>query len=69
MSWNLQQINNATPELGSDVPGEYVACPQATASSNDNVESNVLFVCVFGDQQHFAYQDANGNIQDCWHGG
>ncbi len=28
-----------------------------------------LFVCVFGNQQHFAYRDASGNIQDAWYNG
>jgi len=30
MSWHLQQINNAGRQ--PSVPGEYVACPQATAA-------------------------------------
>jgi hypothetical protein len=59
VSWNLQQINNATGQ--PTVPGEYVACPQATAEYNGG-----LAVSAFGDQQHFAYVDDNANIQDCW---
>ncbi len=27
------------------------------------------FVCVFGQQQHFAYRDADGTIWDCWFDG
>jgi hypothetical protein len=27
-----------------------------------------LFVCVFNNQQHFSYRDANGIIWDCWYG-
>jgi hypothetical protein len=27
-----------------------------------------LFVCVYNDQQHFAYRDGSGNIQDAWYG-
>ena len=64
--WNLQQINNANGQ-GPTVPGEYVACPQATAALTA-LPTN-LFVSVFRDQQHFAYLDANGNIQDCWYSG
>jgi hypothetical protein len=62
--WHLQQINNAA---GPDptVPGEFVACSQATAGAD--IESSNLFVCAFGDQQHFAYLDGNNNIQDCWY--
>jgi len=63
--WNLQQINNANGN-GPTVPGEYVACPQATAPVR-GFGPGGPFVCVFGDQQHFAYMDANGNIQDCWY--
>jgi hypothetical protein len=43
--------------------GEYIAVPQATAAAAGGV-----FVCPYNDQQHFAYLDANGNIQDCWYG-
>jgi hypothetical protein len=61
--WHLQQINNANDQ-GPTVPGEYLACPEATAA----VGPNLGFVaCAFGDQQHFAYLDGNGNIQDCWY--
>ena len=28
-----------------------------------------LFVTVYGDQQHFTYRDAKGNVQDCWYNG
>ena len=28
-----------------------------------------MFVCSYNDQDHFAYLDANGNIQDCWYDG
>jgi len=63
--WNLQQINNGDGQ-GPTVPGEYVACPQATATPF-NFEFLRLSACAFGDQQHFAYQDGNGNIQDCWY--
>jgi hypothetical protein len=27
------------------------------------------FVCAYNRQQHFAYLDAGGNIQDCWYDG
>ena len=60
-SWHLQQINHGT---GPTVAGEYVATPQATATAVGG-----LFVCVYNNQQHFAYLDANGNIQDCWYDG
>ncbi len=66
MSWNLQQINNANSQ-GPTVPGEYVACPQAPASNAGASEANTLFVCTFGDQQHFAYLAGINNIQDCWY--
>lgn len=62
MSLTLPQINNANGQ-GPTVPGEYLACPQATAAAG-----LPLFVCAFGDQQHFAYADDKGNIQDCWSG-
>jgi subtilisin-like proprotein convertase family protein len=61
--WNLQQINNANG-AGATVPGEYVAIAQATAPVAGGV-----FVCRYRDQDHFAYLDANGNIQDCWYDG
>jgi hypothetical protein len=62
MSLNLLQINNANNQ-GPTVPGEYLACPEATAAAG-----LPQFVCTFGDQQHFAYSDNKGNIQDCWSG-
>ena len=72
MSWHLQQINNANGQ-GPTVPGEDVACPQATAPCAIGWG---LFVCAFGDQLHFAYLDGNANIldgnaniQDCWYDG
>ena len=61
--WHLQQINNAAGH-GATVPGEYIAVPQATAAAAGGV-----FVCQYNDQDHFAYLDANGNIQDCWYDG
>src|SRR6516162_1498888 len=64
-SWNLRQINN-TGGQGPSVPGEDVACPQATATAN---ASGGLCLSVFGDQLHFAYVDSGGNIQDCWYDG
>ena len=62
-AWHLQQINDANG-AGATVPGEYIATPQATAPATGGV-----FVCSYNDQDHFAYLDANGNIQDCWYDG
>ncbi len=59
--WNLQQINAGT---GATVPGEPVAAAQATAAA-----AGGLFVCQYNGQDHFAYLDASGNIQDCWYDG
>ena len=28
-----------------------------------------VFVCAYNGQDHFAYLDANGTIQDCWYDG
>ena len=61
--WKLQQINNANGHGGSVAGDTYIACPQATAAAVGD-----LFVSVYNDQQHFAYRDANGNIQDVWYG-
>jgi len=59
--WHLQQINGGTV---TTVPGEYVAVPAAPAAAGAD-----LFVCTFGDQQHFVYFDSSeaGNLQDCWY--
>jgi hypothetical protein len=62
-SWNLQQINNANGS-GATVTGEAIAASQATAAA-----AGGMFVCQFNDQDHFAYTDVNGNIQDCWYDG
>jgi hypothetical protein len=62
-NWNLQQINNANG-AGATVPGEYIATTQATAPAAGGV-----FVCEYNGQDHFAYIDTNGNIQDCWYDG
>jgi len=62
-SWNLQQINNANSS-GATVAGEFIAASQATAAA-----AGGMFVCQFNDQDHFAYLDVNGNIQDCWYDG
>jgi hypothetical protein len=60
-SWHLQQINAGT---GATVPGEAVATAQASAPAVGG-----LFVCQYNNQDHFAYLDVNGNIQDCWYDG
>jgi hypothetical protein len=69
--WNLQQINNANG-AGPSVANEFVAVPAATAPaalfSLSGQRANTLFVCTFGNQQHFTYLDGNGNLQDCWWG-
>ena len=62
-TWHLQQINDAGGS-GATVPGEYIAMPLATAAAVGGV-----FVCAYNDQDHFAYLDANGAIQDCWYDG
>jgi hypothetical protein len=62
--WNLQQINGGNV---TSVPGEYVACPQAPAAGLPAPGS--LFVCTFGNQQHFTYIDGNDNLQDVWYDG
>ena len=62
-TYHLQQINNANGHGGSVAGDTYIACPQATAAAVGD-----LFVSVYNDQQHFAYRDANGNIQDVWYG-
>ncbi|HME48932.1 hypothetical protein [Mycobacterium sp.] len=61
--WNLQQINNANPIYGGGVANEFVAVPEATAPATPGS----LFVCTFGNQQHFTYLDGNFNLQDCWY--
>jgi hypothetical protein len=61
--WHLQQINNAGGS-GATVPDEYIAMSLATAAAVGGV-----FVCPYNDQDHFAYLDANGGIQDCWYDG
>jgi hypothetical protein len=57
--WNLQQINNPN---GPAVLHEYVA-------TNGPGAAGSLFVSVYNDQQHFAYIDFRGNIQDAWYDG
>jgi uncharacterized protein YifN (PemK superfamily) len=64
--WKLQQINNADPVYQSGVAGEFVAVPAATAPAPTG---DPIFVCTFGNQQHFTYIDGNGNLQDCWYDG
>jgi hypothetical protein len=48
MPWHPRQINNADGK-GPTVPGEYLACPQATAPVRDFGEGS-QFVCAFGNQ-------------------
>jgi hypothetical protein len=62
--WHVQQINNPGGQ-GRQLPGEFLACPQATAPTGQVSP----FVCVFMDQLHFAYIDIEGNIWDCWYNG
>jgi hypothetical protein len=57
--WHLQQLTNN----GVSVPGEYVVPTPGPAPLAPPV------VSVFGDQQHFAYIDPGGNIQDVWYDG
>jgi hypothetical protein len=59
--WNLQQINAGA---GPTVAGEPVAAGQATAAA-----AGGFFVCQYNQQDHFAYTDVNGHIQDCWYDG
>jgi hypothetical protein len=68
MTWHLQQINGNQ----TDVAGEYLACRGAPYVGFPNA----VFVCTFGDQQHFAFVDnggildgATGNLQDCFYDG
>jgi hypothetical protein len=63
MAWKLQQINNANP-AGPSVANEFVAVAEATAP----VIPGTLFVCAFGNQQHFTYVSwtQQSNLQDCW---
>jgi hypothetical protein len=60
----LQQINGFERHFphGASVAGEYIATNGPTAAGG-------LFVSVYSDQQHFAYIDFNGNIQDAWYDG
>jgi hypothetical protein len=63
--WPMRQINNSEG-LGPTVtgsPAESVACPEATASASS------MFVCTFGDQQHFAYVDGANNLWDVYSDG
>jgi len=53
--WNLQQINNK--QINAD------------AMTDGPPAAGGLSVCTFGNQQHFAYLDANGSIWDCWYDG
>ena len=57
--WHLQQLTKPPP----DVAGEYVVQSPGPPSAGGN-----LAVSVYNSQQHFAYIDANGTIQDVWHG-
>src|SRR5271165_2843835 len=59
--WRPQQINNANGS-GPTVPGQYIASATATAAAAGD-----LFVSVYNNQQHFAYRDAYGHIQDVWY--
>jgi len=52
MPWNVQKINDGGVSSGPGAVGD---------------TGHESFVCVYGGQQHFAYRDANGNIQDAWY--
>jgi hypothetical protein len=72
MTWNLQQINNANNK-GASVPGKSIASAGATAPTLglpfglfvSSYNSPPLFP-FYNTQQHFAYLDDGGNIQDVW---
>src|SRR5437868_4756378 len=51
MPWSSQNINNGAVSSGPAAAGDI---------------GYKVFVCVYTDQQHFSYLDANGNIQDAW---
>jgi hypothetical protein len=55
--WHLQQI------AGVPVPGEWQVLPATPAAASP------VFVSVYNGQQHFTYQDGNGNLQDVWYDG
>ncbi len=46
------------------MPGEYIARTDATSPLHGQLHVNV-----YGDQQHFAYLDPAGHIQDVWYDG
>jgi hypothetical protein len=59
--WNLQQINN---KPNATIQGEYVATDGPPVLTGP-----APYVSVYENQQHFAYLDANSNIQDAWYDG
>ena len=56
--WHLQQLTVAP----ADAHGEYVIPTPGPLSAGD------LAVSVYNDQQHFAWRDATGTVQDAWYG-
>jgi hypothetical protein len=56
--WHLQQLTVAP----ADLRGEYVIPTSGPLSAGD------LAVSVYNDQQHFAWRDATGTVQDAWYG-
>jgi hypothetical protein len=58
--WHLQQINNGGGN-GGTIPGENIIPVSASA-----VAVSGPFVCVYNDQQHFTFLDAEGIIWDAW---
>jgi hypothetical protein len=53
LPWSLQKIKDRGVSSGPVVVGDI---------------GYEVFVCTYGDQQHFAYRDADGSIQDAWYG-
>ncbi|MBV9501135.1 MAG: hypothetical protein JO138_17330 [Acidobacteriaceae bacterium] len=68
-SWTLQQINSS-PWFGLCNPLVCFGSPTTIAGlTNGPPAAGDPSVAAYGQQLHYAYRDANGNIQDAWYDG
>jgi hypothetical protein len=68
-TWTLQQINSTPSSQLCGPFGCFGFVPGVVGLTNGPSAAGDPFVVAYGQQLHYVYRDANGNIQDAWYDG
>jgi hypothetical protein len=68
-AWTLEQINSTPSSQLCGPLGCFGYVPGIVGLTNGPPAAGDPFVVVYGQQLHYVYRDANGNIQDAWYDG